>query len=166
MSELIPSVKHIKNITHESLATIGNPKKLKHSNFYLTMNTNKPMDISKESDVAIIHRFEESIHDIFSHVPNYINIMGEGGYDNETFKDINVQFCTELGPKTLLLHTHLVILVSHYTAIRLDYKKLRVLVCEANGLNNIYMNNIVIRGSNNLSRLEDYLTKNMHVLKN
>lgn len=160
-----PRLNFVKNIDSDKIKKMNIKDKIRHSNFYLTINSNKPIDMNDENDKLIVDRFENSLVEIFNKPENFIKIVSEGNYTMDYFRKLDVQIATELGPNTRLLHTHIIILITHGTKVRLDYEKIRNLVCGLNDLDNIYMNNIIIRG-NNIDRLEDYLHKNQHLLKN
>ena len=137
-----------------------NQKNLKpiHSNFLLTINTNqqyKDNDQHLENDIQI---FEIVIQNVLNNVDKYVNLPKEDKWDDDTIKDVNIDYIIERGTKKGQIHCHALIKISHFTKLQLNYKKMKEKVQNELGLKNIYLNNRLIRNSGSDNIIE-YLNK-------
>ena len=81
--------------------------KPKHSNFLLTINTNqqyKENDDHLKDDIEI---FDESIKTILNNIDQYVNLPPTDKWDDDTIKDVDVDYTIERGGKKGQLHIHI-----------------------------------------------------------
>ena len=116
-----------------------------HSNFLLTINTNqqyKDNEKHLENDIQI---FETVIQNVLNNVDKYVNLPKEDKWDDDTIKDINIDYIIERGTKKGQIHCHALIKFTHFTKLQLNYKKMKEKVQNELGLKNIYLNNLFIQ---------------------
>ena len=134
-------------------------KKPIHSNFLLTINTNQQY---KENDQHLkndIQFFENTIKDVLNHIDQYVEIRNEGdNWDDDTIKDIDIDYVIERGTKKGQIHCHALIKIKHFTRLQLNYKKMKQKIQHDLGLPNIYLNNRLVRNSGSETIVE-YLNK-------
>ena len=129
-----------------------------NSNFLLTINTNqqyKDTDENLDNDIEI---FEETINDILNNVDQYINIAPGDLWDDKTIRDVQIDYTIERGTIKHQLHIHIFFKIQHFTKIQLNYQKIKDKIKKDLGLNNIYLNNRLVRNSGAQNILE-YLDK-------
>ena len=132
--------------------------KPKHSNFLLTINTNqqyKDNDVHLQDDIEI---FDESIKTILNNIDQYINLPETDKWDDDTIKDVDVDYVIERGSKKGQLHIHILFKFKHHSRLQLNYEKIKDKLKTDLGLQNVYMYNRLIRNSGNDNVL-DYLSK-------
>jgi len=133
-------------------------KPLMKTNFLLTINTNqqyKENDEHLNNDISI---FETTINDILNHIDEYINLPQGDKWDDETIKDVDIDYTIERGTKKGQLHIHILFKFKHHTKIQLNYTKIKEAITKRLGLDNIYMYNKLVRNSGNDNIIE-YLNK-------
>ena len=132
--------------------------KPKHSNFLLTINTNqqyKDNDEHLDNDIEV---FDNTINEILNHIDEYVNLPENDKWDDNTIKDVQIDYTIERGGKKGQLHIHILLKFKHHSRIQLNYEKIKSKVKEDLGLNNIYMYNRLVRNSGN-DNILDYLNK-------
>jgi hypothetical protein len=133
-------------------------KKPINSNFLLTINTNqqyKDDDEGLDNDIEI---FEETITNILNHVDQYVNLPKEDQWNDETIKNVDIDYTIEKGTVKNQLHIHILFKFKHFTKIQLNYQKIKEKITKSLGLNNIYMHNRLVRNSGSDNILE-YIDK-------
>ena len=133
-------------------------KPLMKTNFLLTINTNqqyKDNDKHLDDDIKI---FENTIQDILNKIDEFINLPQGDKWDDETIKDVDIDYTIERGTKKGQLHIHILFKFKHHTKIQLNYQKIKEAITKRLGLNNIYMYNKLVRNSGNDNIIE-YLNK-------
>lgn len=131
----------------------------KHSNFLLTINTNKGIADGSEGMAEKIATFETSINQILQNVGDYVRLPdGDDWNDDEKFKDVNIQYTIERGDKQHRLHIHILFQFTHFSKILLNYDKIKSKICDDMGLENVYMLNKLIKNSGQMN-ITDYLQK-------
>ena len=133
-------------------------EKILSSNFLLTINTNQRYgddDEDLENDIEI---FDETIKEILNNIPSYVNLPKGIKFDEEHIKNVDIDYVIEKGTKHNQLHIHAMIKFRHNTRIQLNYQKIKKKIITDLGLNNIYLNNRLIRNSGSENIL-DYLNK-------
>ena len=133
-------------------------KPLMKTNFLLTINTNqqyKDNDKHLDDDIKI---FENTIQDILNKIDEFINLPQGDKWDDETIKDVDIDYTIERGTKKGQLHIHILFKFKHHTKIQLNYQKIKEAITKQLGLSNIYMYNKLVRNSGNDNILE-YLNK-------
>jgi len=133
-------------------------EKILSSNFLLTINTNQRYgddDEDLENDIEI---FDETMKEILNNIPSYVNLPKGIKFDEEHIKNVDIDYVIEKGTKHNQLHIHAMIKFRHNTRIQLNYQKIKKKITTDLGLNNIYLNNRLIRNSGSENIL-DYLNK-------
>ena len=133
-------------------------KPLMKTNFLLTINTNqqyKDNDKHLDDDIKI---FENTIQEILNKIDEFINLPQGDKWDDETIKDVDIDYTIERGTKKGQLHIHILFKFKHHTKIQLNYQKIKEAITKRLGLSNIYMYNKLVRDSGNDNILE-YLNK-------
>lgn len=133
-------------------------KPLMKTNFLLTINTNqqyKDDDKHLDDDIKI---FENTIQEILNKIDEFINLPQGDKWDDETIKDVDIDYTIEQGTKKGQLHIHILFKFKHHTKIQLNYQKIKEAITKQLGLTNIYMYNKLVRNSGNDNILE-YLNK-------
>ena len=133
-------------------------KPLMKTNFLLTINTNqqyKDNDKHLDDDIKI---FENTIQEILNKIDEFINLPQGDKWDDETIKDVDIDYTIERGTKKGQLHIHILFKFKHHTKIQLNYQKIKEAITKQLGLKNIYMYNKLVRNSGNDNILE-YLNK-------
>ena len=133
-------------------------KPLMKTNFLLTINTNqqyKENDKHLDDDIKI---FENTIQDILNKIDEFINLPQGNKWDDETIKDVDIDYTIERGTKKGQLHIHILFKFKHHTKIQLNYQKIKEAITKRLGLSNIYMYNKLVRNSGNDNIIE-YLNK-------
>ena len=133
-------------------------KALMKTNFLLTINTNqqyKDNDKHLDDDIKI---FENTIQDILNKIDEFINLPQGDIWNDETIKDVDIDYTIERGTKKGQLHIHILFKFKHHTKIQLNYQKIKEAITKRLGLTNIYMYNKLVRNSGNDNILE-YLNK-------
>jgi tRNA/tmRNA/rRNA uracil-C5-methylase (TrmA/RlmC/RlmD family) len=133
-------------------------KPLMKTNFLLTINTNqqyKDNDKHLDDDIKI---FENTIQEILNKIDEFINLPQGDKWDDETIKDVDIDYTIERGTKKGQLHIHILFKFKHHTKIQLNYQKIKEAITKRLGLSNIYMYNKLVRNSGNDNIIE-YLNK-------
>ena len=133
-------------------------EKILSSNFLLTINTNQRYgddDEDLENDIEI---FDETMKEILNNIASYVNLPKGIKFDEEHIKNVDIDYVIEKGTKHNQLHIHAMIKFRHNTRIQLNYQKIKTKIITDLGLNNIYLNNRLIRNSGSENIL-DYLNK-------
>jgi hypothetical protein len=134
-------------------------KKPLNSNFLLTINTNqqyKDNDDGLDNDIEV---FEHTIQTILNNIDQYVSLAEGDKWDDDTIKDVDIDYTIERGTIKNQLHIHILFRFSHFTKIQLNYQKIKEKIKKDLGLNNIYLYNRLVRnnGSDNiLSYLDKY----------
>jgi light-regulated signal transduction histidine kinase (bacteriophytochrome) len=132
--------------------------KPKQSNFLLTINTNmqyKEDDKHLKDDIEI---FDHTINQVLNNVDEYINLPENDKWDDNTIKNVDIDYTIERGLKKGQLHIHIMFKIKHFTKIQLNYNKIKEKICNDLGLKNVYMYNRLLR-PNDSDNVEDYINK-------
>ena len=157
MSNKKPTIK-VKGVVQDLEKKEKNKKPL-NSNFLLTINTNqqyKNDDKGLQNDIEI---FEDTIKEVLSNIDNYVTLPEGDKWDDDTIKDVDIDYTIERGTIKNQLHIHILFKFKHFTKIQLNYQKIKDKIKKDLGLNNIYMYNKLVRNSGNdniLSYLDKY----------
>ena len=133
-------------------------KPLMKTNFLLTINTNqqyKDDDKHLDDDIKI---FENTIQEILNKIDEFINLPQGDVWNDETIKDVDIDYTIERGTKKGQLHIHILFKFKHHTKIQLNYQKIKEAITKRLGLKNVYMYNKLVRNSGNDNIIE-YLNK-------
>ena len=132
--------------------------KPKQSNFLLTLNTNQQF---KEDDKHLkddIEIFDGCINELLNNVNEYIKLPEGDKWNEDTIKDVNIDYTIERGLKKGQLHIHIMFKIKHFTKVQLNYDKIKKKICDDLGLNNIYCYNRLLK-PNDSDNVQDYLNK-------
>ena len=143
MSNKKPTIK-IKGAVQDLQKKEKNKKPL-NSNFLLTINTNqqyKDNDNGLQNDIEI---FEDTIKDILNNIDNYVSLAEGDKWDDDTIKDVDIDYTIERGTIKNQLHIHILFKFKHFTKIQLNYIKIKEKIKKDLGLNNIYLYNRLVR---------------------
>jgi hypothetical protein len=157
MSE--PEVK-IKIVEPETKPGKKKKNSLRHSNFFLTVNTNKYVQpMSEEAEEVVIH-FIEGLKNIFTKdkIKLYVKFKKEGHtFTNQFIRDVKVEAVPEIGEVQNRLHVHILLAFSHRSCIHLDLEKIKNEFMKEFNLENIYIN--VRSFFDAKANFEDYMNK-------
>ena len=156
MSNKKPTIK-IKGAVQDLQKKEKNKKPL-NSNFLLTINTNqqyKDNDNGLQNDIEI---FEDTIKDILNNIDNYVSLSEGDKWDDDTIKDVDIDYTIERGTIKNQLHIHILFKFKHFTKIQLNYIKIKEKIKNDLGLNNIYLYNRLVR-NNGSDNILNYLDK-------
>ena len=156
MSNKKPTIK-IKGAVQDLQKKEKNKKPL-NSNFLLTINTNqqyKDNDNGLQNDIEI---FEDTIKDILNNIDNYVSLSEGDKWDDDTIKDVDIDYTIERGTIKNQLHIHILFKFKHFTKIQLNYIKIKEKIKKDLGLNNIYLYNRLVR-NNGSDNILNYLDK-------
>ena len=104
--------------------TIKNVKP-KQSNFLLTLNTNQQF---KEDDPHLkdnIEIFDSCINQLLNSIDQYIKLPETDKWDDNTIKNVDIDYTIERGSKKGQLHIHIMFKIKHHTRIQLNYDKIK-----------------------------------------
>ena len=132
--------------------------KPKQTNFLLTINTNQQYKDDDENLQNDIEVFDTTIKEILNSIDQYINLPETDKWDDKFIKDFDIDYVLERGQKKGQLHIHILFKIKHFTKIQLNYDKIKEKIKLALGLSNVYMQNKLLKMSNNDS-IVDYLNK-------
>ena len=156
MSNNKPLIKVKGNI--QDLKKVIKNVKPKQSNFLLTLNTNqqfKEDDPHLKNDIEI---FDGCINELLNNVDQYLKLPETDKWDENTIKDVNIDYTIERGLKKGQLHIHIMFKIKHFTKIQLNYDKIKKKICDDLGLKNIYCYNRLLK-PNDSDNVQDYLNK-------
>jgi uncharacterized protein YecE (DUF72 family) len=170
-------VKYRTSVTNVSGKQRKKPvKRVKHSNFAITVNTNQQIGPYEERlepfceqleecfKVSVSHYPTYSRKDIFENLHDYVCVLDpEHEWERERVKRTDCETEVERGGKMNQIHAHALICVTHYTKVQLNIKELRAKICKDMGLKNVYIQIKILRGSpgSDRQRWQDYIRKNM-----
>ena len=132
--------------------------KPKQTNFLLTINTNQQYKDDDENLQNDIEVFDTTIKEILNSIDQYINLPETDKWDDKFIKDFDIDYVLERGQKKGQLHIHILFKIKHFTQIQLNYDKIKEKIKLDLGLSNVYMQNKLLKMSNNDS-IVDYLNK-------
>lgn len=150
----------------KSNVILDTPKKgrqLRHSNFFITINTNQRYTGHEEEYEQFVNNFKRVLDGIFDNLANLITVTKDDDkFDDSTIKKIGIQSVIEKAPKTNAIHAHILVKVAHYTSVKfnIDYFKEQILA--GTNLKNIYIQIKMFRNANDI--LEKYIYKNQEKL--
>lgn len=138
------------------------PKKLAHSNFLLTINTQRVYDEGTPQLTEDRALFEKIIEKFLHNIENYLKIKEDGvSFSKKYFEDIRADYVVELGTKQRRLHTHIMLMIAHRTKIHLDENAIREYFKKELNVDSLYYNRKVFYSSE--QNIQDYLKKQFGV---
>lgn len=129
---------------------------LKHSNFFLTINTNqayKADDPNVENDTQV---FVEVIEGMLNHIDGFVKLPA-GATFGDNVKGADIDYVVEKGNAQHRLHCHIYLKFTHNTDVKLNFAAIKKYVGDSLGLPSIHLKNKMVR-SNNENVLE-YIDK-------
>lgn len=133
-------------------------EKPKRSAWLYTISTNQRYeddDANLEEDEEV---FGEVIEGILNNIGNYLNFKIEGdSFTGEKVQNVSCDYVIERGGKTKALHAHILIQITHYSRIHLNYEAVKHKIEEEIGCM-CYMNGKLVRPTSE-TYLMDYLNK-------
>ncbi|GAM29387.1 hypothetical protein SAMD00019534_125630 [Acytostelium subglobosum LB1] len=162
------TIQHIDNVTATSrgVSVTGQQRrrpKMRHSNFLLTVNTQKRPTSDEEAE-HYAQRLDTAMDTIFTqseHLENLFTLTpGKATSDGEspTIHRLDTTFAVEVGKKAQggRVHSHAVIEVDHNTHIRLNMDYIRQILPPMIGVDKIYANVRYVKG---MGEVKDYIEK-------
>lgn len=135
----------------------GKSKGIKHSIFFITVNSNKS---EKSADYATV---KQKMNNIFAYIFNNQNVKkyiierytGEVIPDSK-ISDISVEYAFETGNKMKRLHGHAIVKIDHYSNVQFNLSPFRQVVNQYMGYT-VYVN--VSSKRDPTKDLQDYILK-------
>lgn len=160
MSETIDNKKSLIKVKgkQQIIDKVEKNQKTKSSNFFLTINTNQQYGKDAENLQNDLDVFEDSVKEVLNNIDQYITLPAGVLFNEETIKDVDVEYVIEVGGKKHQIHTHIIIRIDHYTNVQLDYNSIKQKIKNDLGLDNLYVNNKLIR-NRGFKDITEYLNK-------
>lgn len=140
-------------------------RNLRHSNYFLTINTQQRYTGHEEDYEEFVEKFREVIDHIFSreNLPNILvltDVAKEKGHTltPQYVKQIKIEKAIERGGKNDTVHVHILFKVAHYTNLSLKYSDIKQAVQDQMELPSVYMQSKLYKNAEDT--LENYLMKN------
>jgi len=109
-------------------------KRLRHSNWFITINTNEMFtdlqggqfaeraQLLQDVWVSIV----DNLHDFVTFIDEKTGEpVAEDRWNRENIERVDNEFSVERGPKTKMLHLHAILMIAHRTKLRLNLDKIR-----------------------------------------
>jgi hypothetical protein len=136
-------------------------KQLRHSSYFITINTNQRFNpLSKEYE-DFFNKFKITLNELLNNHVNDIIGINEGEQSN-VIKNVKTDMAIELAPNTNCVHSHIMMDISHYSSVKLNYQFIKDFICQRLNLSNIYLNNKVVFGTTSKLNLKDYIEKSKY----
>lgn len=148
-----------KAIGKEAAEKLGR-KRLRHSNFYVTLNTNQRFQAGQEGLVEFVQRLRQVASEVFSRtsIGDYMQLKKEGHkFTKEFVKSVEIDRVVERGAKNDTIHLHCLVKVAHWSSVSLDYAKIRAKFINDLGLPGLYLKIKLYHNAND--SLTNYLYK-------
>ena len=119
-------------------------RRLRHSNFYITLNTNKCFPDRQDPDLLkmskkLTRALESALGE--SELPSYVQFRDSlHRWSKQWIKSVRSQSVVEVGGKKHCLHSHSLVCIAHYSNVYLKLPKLKARFKEELGLENLYLN--------------------------
>ena len=138
-------------------------RKLRHSNFYITANTNKTFPDREDPELdRMIGIFTTALEELLesASLPRFMRFQDPThSWSAEYIKRVCPESVVEVGNKKNCLHSHSLVCIAHYSNIQLDISGLREALKEALGLDLLYLHLQLYRNAHD--NLQTYLDKNV-----
>jgi len=110
--------------------SITKNQRLRSSNFYITINSNKRVVLVNQltpEEEAYFQRFDVAWKRYFDQCPDvWLKFLMPGDNTKNSIKSIDSLACAELQlSRRSMIHAHMLIEIKHYTKVHLDINKLR-----------------------------------------
>lgn len=172
MPDVNVTVSDLKSIDDDAPNTWGDStpaqkkqvRRLRHSNFYITLNTNKCFSDRKSPELLkmsekLTQALESTLGE--SELPSYVQFRDpEHRWSKQWVKSVRSQSVIEVGGKKHCLHSHSLVCIAHYSNVHLKLPELKACFKNALDLENLYLNVQVYRSAHD--NLERYLNKKVN----
>jgi len=144
--------------------SITKNRRLRSSNFYITINSNKRVvlvDQLTPEDEAYFQQFDAAWKRYFNQSPDvWLKFLMPGDNTKNSVKSIDSLAHAELqSSRQSMIHAHMLIEIKHYTKVHLDVDKLRAYMESAMG-HHIHVNNKIPGcGREDLDHIKAYIQK-------
>ena len=152
------------NLTEIEFDPNVKPKKkdtqLRHSNFFITINTNQRFNKHSEEYQKFNTEFKNVIDKLFNkdNIHNVIQLKNKDAeFNNKSIKSVNIDKVVELGPVSGCVHLHAIISTEQYTPLQLNFSFIVDFVKQQMKLSNVYLNSKLIKDG--MASVKDYLKK-------
>lgn len=156
------------NIVDSDFSNVSKPSKkaaqkakLKHSNFFITINSNQRfVDVKDPAFKAFDKTFRNAIDCVFSkkQFGRFIQYKGTGS--GSDVRSVRISAAAEIGDENHCLHYHILVCVSHHTCLQLKIAKIREEIADAAGVD--YDFYIDVKAFSKAERnIEEYINKNV-----
>lgn len=122
----------VQDFTPDEYENLAN--KPKHSNFFITINTNRVVKSKKD---PLVENLYNALTEWFNNIGDFITTTE--GYPENDERDVKIKRIIEKGPDKGLLHAHINIEITHHSNIQLDIPETRRFFIEELDLNGIHM---------------------------
>jgi len=144
--------------------SITKNRRLRSSNFYITINSNKHVvlvDQLTPEEEAYFQRFDAAWKRYFDQSPDvWLKFLMPGDNTKNSIKSIDSLARAELqSSRRSMIHTHKLIEIKHYTKVHLDVNKLRAYMESVMGHHIHVDNKIPGSGKEDLNRIKAYIQK-------
>jgi len=144
--------------------SITKNQRLRSSNFYITINSNKRVvlvDQLTPEEKAYFQQFDAAWKRYFNQSPDvWLKFLMPGDNTKNSIKSIDSLARAELQlSRRLMIHAHMLIEIKHSTKIHLDVDKLRAYMESAMGHHIHVDNKIPGSGKEDLDRIKAYIQK-------
>ncbi len=132
----------------ETYSVTKTPKPhLRHSNYFITLSTQKRLDKDSENYLEIEDKYRQGINEIFNSnnlLQKYITFKdSKAEYNNFFIKEVKVINRIEIDPTSNILHSHHAILIAHRSLIMLNTSLLKSNLKTL--INSIFNNNKIFK---------------------
>jgi len=144
--------------------SITKNQRLRFSNFYITINSNKHVVLVYQltpEEEAYFQRFDAAWKRYFDQSPDvWLKFLMPGDNTENSIKSIDSLARAELqSSRRSMIHAHMLIKIKHYTKLHLDIDKLRAYMESAMGHHIHVDNKIPGSGKEYLNRIKAYIQK-------
>jgi len=144
--------------------SITKNQRLRSSNFYITINSNKHVvlvDQLTPEEEAYFQRFDAAWKRYFDQSPDvWLKFLMPGDNTENSIKSIDSLAPAELqSSRRSMIHAHMLIEIKHYTKVHLDIDKLRAYMESAMGHHIHVDNKIPGSGKEDLDCIKAYIQK-------
>jgi hypothetical protein len=155
-------INNIKEKNEESDKKLEDRKsrQLRHSSFFLTINTNKKYNKLSQEYEDFVKRFKDCIDEMLNNqVKGFVTLKTDDYDYNKDIKNIESEYAIEIGPRSGAIHSHVMIHIAHYTSVKLNFEFITEFIKKQMDLSNIYLNSRVVFGANSRQNLKEYIEK-------
>jgi len=144
--------------------SITKNQRLRSSNFYITINSNKRVVLVNQltpEEEAYFQQFDTTWRRYFNQSPDvWLKFLMPGDNTKNSVKSIHSLACAELQlSRWSMIHAHMLIEIKHYTKVHLDVDKLRAYMESAMGHHIHVDNKIPGSGKEDLNHIKAYILK-------